>query len=136
MINKLAVFGGAIAVAVSLGAQAKVSEDEAAKLGTELTPVGAVKEGNKDGTIPAWDPWPKKGKISGEDLIAENFPDTIGKILEEKPKFTITKDNMGEYADKLTDGHKALFNLYPDSLLSHKLVPVIPGEDPESSETL
>ncbi len=34
---------------------AKVSKQEAAKLGSELTPFGAIKEGNKDGTIPKWD---------------------------------------------------------------------------------
>ena len=114
MISKVAIFGGAIAVAISLGAQAKVSEDEAAKLGNELTPVGAVKEGNKDGTIPAWEPWKQTGKVSGVDLTAEFFPDTVGKILKEEPKFTITKDNLSEYADKLTVGHKALFELYDD----------------------
>ncbi|MES1943363.1 hypothetical protein PC39_04567 [Salinisphaera sp. PC39] len=109
-----AVFGGALAIAVAGVSTAKVSEQEAAKLGNELTPVGAVKKGNEAGTIPAWDPWPKQGKISGEDLTAENFPDTVGKILAEEPKFVITADNYKQYADKLTEGHKALFELYPD----------------------
>ena len=95
-------------------AAAKVSAEEAEKLGNELTPVGATKAGNADGSIPAWDPWPQKGKLSGEDLVAENFPDTIGKILAEKPKFAITADNYKDYADRLTRGHKALFELYPD----------------------
>lgn len=35
-------------------AYAGVSAQEAAKLGKELTPVGAQRAGNKDGTIPAW----------------------------------------------------------------------------------
>src|SRR3546814_16902186 len=34
--------------------QAGVSTQEAAKLGKELTPVGAQRAGNKDGTIPEW----------------------------------------------------------------------------------
>ena len=114
MISKIAVFSGAMAVAISLSVQAKVSEDEAAKLGGELTPVGATKAGNKDGSIPEWAPWPQKGDLGGEDLTAENFPDTIGKLLKEEPKFVITKDNMDKYGDKLTEGHKALFKLYPD----------------------
>lgn len=93
---------------------AKVSADEANKLGTELTPVGAIKKGNGAGTIPEWSPWAQKGKLSGEDLTAENFPDTIGKLLQEKPKFVITADNYKEYAEQLTKGHKALFELYDD----------------------
>ena len=33
---------------------AAVSADEAAKLGTTLTPIGAEKAGNADGSIPEW----------------------------------------------------------------------------------
>ena len=36
------------------GALAAVSADEAKQLGTTLTPVGAEKAGNKDGTIPEY----------------------------------------------------------------------------------
>ena len=95
-------------------AHAKVSADEAKQLGNELTPVGAINKGNEAGTIPEWDPWPQKGALSGEDLTKENFPDTIGKTLAEKPEFTITADNYEKYADQLTKGHVALFKLYPD----------------------
>ena len=35
-------------------AYAAVSADEAAKLKSELTPLGGERAGNKDGTIPAW----------------------------------------------------------------------------------
>ena len=35
-------------------ALAAVTAEEAAKLKTELTPLGAEKAGNKDGSIPAW----------------------------------------------------------------------------------
>ena len=35
-------------------AMAAVSPEEAARLGQELTPMGAEKAGNADGTIPAW----------------------------------------------------------------------------------
>ena len=42
-------------LAVAFGpAGAAVSADEAAKLKAELTPFGAEKAGNKDGSIPAW----------------------------------------------------------------------------------
>ena len=35
-------------------ALAKVSPEQAAKLGNELTPVGAIRAGNSDGSIPEW----------------------------------------------------------------------------------
>ena len=110
-----AALGAALALAGAANTSlAKVPESEAAKLGNELTPVGAVKAGNEAGTIPAWDPWPQKGKLSGVDLTAENFPNTIAKILEEQPRLVITADNYQDHADKLTEGHKAMFELYPN----------------------
>lgn len=48
----LAAFIAGIAVAPA--AWSAVSAEEAAKLNTELTPLGAEKAGNKDGSIPAW----------------------------------------------------------------------------------
>ena len=44
----------AAAALLSMSALAKVSADEAARLGKELTPIGAERAANKDGTIPAW----------------------------------------------------------------------------------
>ena len=48
----------AAAVVTLLGAaipaQAKLSDAEIARLGADLTPVGAEKAGNKDGSIPEW----------------------------------------------------------------------------------
>lgn len=89
-------------------AAAKVSAAEAAKLGKELTPIGAEKAGNKDGSIPAWTGGrPQSGKLKGE------FPHD-DKIDGEKPLFTITSANMAQYADKLTAGHKELLKRFPD----------------------
>lgn len=89
-------------------AGAKVTAEEAAKLGTELTPVGAEKGGNADGTIPAWTPVKKAGDLSGG---YSSDPAIDG----EKPLFTITAANMAQYADKLTEGNKELMRRYPDS---------------------
>ena len=60
MKNKLKVLAVSSVLVGSLsaiGVQAKVSPEEAAKLGvtgTELTPSGAIRAGNAEGTIPAW----------------------------------------------------------------------------------
>ena len=96
------------AIALCLAAQqayAKVGADEVAKLGTTLTPVGAEKAGSKDGSIPEWKPAPQSGSLKGE------FPmDPV--IAAEKPKFTISKANVDQYKDKLTEGHKYLLKTY------------------------
>ena len=39
---------------LSANVMAAVSADQVAKLGTSLTPLGAEKAGNADGTIPEW----------------------------------------------------------------------------------
>ena len=47
--------GLALTILSITSSQAAVSESEAARLGQDLTPMGAIKAGNADGTIPAWD---------------------------------------------------------------------------------
>ena len=91
------------------GADAAVTADEAAKLKGPLTPLGAERAGNKEGTIPPWEGGLTKapaGYKSG-DLRADPFPG-------EKPVLTINAKNMDAYAAKLTDGTKALLAKYPD----------------------
>ena len=56
MFRKTLLAAG-IAAFASAGAFAAVSPDEAKQLGTTLTPVGAEKAGNKDGTIPGVHRW-------------------------------------------------------------------------------
>ena len=89
-------------------ANAAVTPEEAARLRSELTPLGAEKAGNKDGTIPAWDGgyttvWP--GYRSGQPR-----PDPFE---VERPRLTITAQNMQQYADQLSDGVKALLQRFP-----------------------
>jgi hypothetical protein len=83
---------------------AKVSPDEAAKLGTTLTPNGAEKAANADGSIPAWDGGlPKTEMARGADPFAA-----------EKPLYTITAANVAQYDKVLSEGYKALFRTFPD----------------------
>lgn len=86
-------------------AVAKVSPEEAAKLGAGLTPVGAEPGANADGTIPAWTPLQQRGALKGE------FPGDA--VLDaQKPLFTITKGNLAQHARFLTEGHKKLLSTY------------------------
>ena len=95
---------------ISLCLKAEVSVEQAERLGKDLTPLGAEKAGNADGTIPAWDGGltkPPAGFKPGQHYI-DPFP-------EDQIKFIITNDNMSEHSDKLTEGHKALLRTYPDT---------------------
>jgi hypothetical protein len=158
-------------LALSAPAFAKAAPDEVAKLGKELTAVGAVRAGNADGTIPEWiggqyfdevirgqtpqsleslrQQFEEVRKQSPADFDAllkyldkfeiKDYPD-ISKQIDtiiaklpadlqalakkqreqiggggkyEAPQFIITRANLAQHADKLTDGHKAMFAKYP-----------------------
>jgi uncharacterized protein DUF1329 len=91
--------------AFAAAAQAPAGPGE---LGKSLTPVGAEKAGNKDNTIPAWTGGrPQSGPMNGD------WPHDA-QVDGDKPLFTITKDNLQQYGEKLTEGHKELFRRYSD----------------------
>ncbi|MCO7557838.1 DUF1329 domain-containing protein [Metapseudomonas otitidis] len=101
------------ALALSLLASqvmAAVSADEAAQLGTTLTPLGAEKAGNADGSIPAWTGGIGKdaGAVDAKGFLADPF-------ANEKPLFTITAQNVDQYKDKLSDGQVAMLKRYPET---------------------
>ncbi len=89
----------------------KVSPEQAARLGgEELTPMGAERAGNADGTIPRWEGGYQDlpaGYTEGERLVDPFSAD--------EPLFTITAENVEQYADKLSPGQVAMFRRYPDT---------------------
>lgn len=111
MIKKLGLVAAALTIALSSQtALAKVSADEAAKLGDTLTPLGAEKAGNADGSIPSWE-----GGITTPPAGFEPGGFHIDPFPEDKPLFEITGANYQEYADFLSDGQKKMFATYPDT---------------------
>lgn len=81
---------------------------EAQKLSGELTPLGAERAGNSDGTIPAWrggytTVWP--GYRSGQPR-----PDPFD---GEKPRLQISARNMDQHANRLSEGIRTLLQRYP-----------------------
>jgi len=86
---------------------AELSGEEVQKLGTELTPMGGVRAGNAEGTIPAWD-----GGITGPPPGIQDTGHHPDPFAGDPVLFTITKANMDQYADKLTSGHKAMLKAY------------------------
>jgi len=97
----------ALALAL-LSVPAVAAERDFSRLGKDLTPVGAERAGNADGTIPAWEgglTQPPAG-WSPQQGYLDPFPD-------DKPLFTITAANAAQYSDKLSPGLQALLKKYP-----------------------
>ncbi|MBW7851612.1 MAG: DUF1329 domain-containing protein [Rhodospirillales bacterium] len=114
--NLISKFGGiavgaAFAVAAS-AAVAAVSEQEAARLGADLTPMGAEKAGNASGSIPAWTGG-LRGIPEGGGIDADGF--RKDPFAADKPLFTITADTAAKYDGQLSEGVKAFFKKYPQT---------------------
>jgi len=93
---------------VSNAAWASVSPQQAARLGQDLTPVGAEQAGNASGTIPAW-----RGGISEPIAgysLGDFHPDPYGK---DRIKLVINAKNWQSHEKYLTPGQIALLEAYP-----------------------
>jgi hypothetical protein len=109
MKSQLKLLAAALALAFAASAQAAVTAEEAKALGTTLTPIGAEKGANKDGTIPAYTgglTTPPAGFKAGDGIRPNPF-------ANEKPRLQIDAKNMAQHADKLTEGTKAMLQKYP-----------------------
>ena len=100
---------GAALLLIALGTGAGVSafaaatEAEAARLGKELTPVGAEKAGNKDGSIPEW-----TGGMTKAPAGWKVGQKRIDPFKDDKRLYSIDASNVDKYKDKLSEGQMAL----------------------------
>lgn len=108
-MKKLSLLSSAVALAFAFGVQAKLPADQVARLGSDLTPMGAEKAGNKDGSIPAWEGGITK--VPAGYKAGDHHPDPFA---GDKVLFTIDKANVDKYKANLSPGQLALFDLYPD----------------------
>jgi hypothetical protein len=109
-MNKVTLLSLTISLVLSTSAIAKISGEQAAKLSTELTPMGATRAANKDGSIPKWTGGIKKapaGYTPGDHHL-DPYPN-------DKVEFTITSSNVSEYKSLLTPGQIKLFETYPNT---------------------
>jgi hypothetical protein len=90
---------GGLAAALLIAGGASAAPDD-------LTPYGAERAGNKEGTIPAWDGKAPSTTVSGNGKRADPF-------AADKPRLTITAANAAEHAAQLSDGTKALLAKHP-----------------------
>ena len=102
-----------LAVTVALtssGVMAKSSAEDTAKLGKELTPMGAIKAANSDGSIPEWTGGITKAPAGYNvgDHHLDPFPN-------DKIQYSVTAKNVAEYKNLLTPGQIKLFETYPET---------------------
>lgn len=100
----------ALLATLSGSTHAAVTTEQAAALGSQLTPVGAERAGNADGSIPAWTGGlPKNaGTLDAAGFLSDPF-------AAETPLFVITAQNAEQYREQLSQGQLAMFKRYPDS---------------------
>ena len=108
-ISVLCLFLGAVFL-VAGPAWSKVPAEQAARLGQDLTPVGAERAGNDDGSIPEW-----TGGLTGvPDHVAfdgqGHYPDPYA---DDTSILTITNDNAAAHEAFLTDGQRAMLAAHP-----------------------
>lgn len=100
------VAGFVAGAALALGRAGRRAEAaDFAALGTTLTPFGAIREGSRDGLLPAYGgAWLAPPADVGADPYAG-----------EKPVFSIDSRNLEKHAARLSEGQKALLQRYPQS---------------------
>ena len=103
-----------VAIGLATPAFAAVTAEEAKQLGTTLTPFGAVKAANADGSIPA--------HTGGLTKAPEGFKPDSGfwtdPFKDEKPVLRIDSKNMAQHAALLSEGQKHLLSKYPGYYLN------------------
>lgn len=93
---------------------AAVSVSEAGRLDAELTPVGAERTGNLEGTIPPW-----TGGIQGPPEHFVKGQHEVDPFSDDQPLHTITAENVADYVERLSEGQKALLAANPDTWRMH-----------------
>jgi len=104
-----------LALALAFGAVPVVAaERDFSRLGADLTPIGAERAGNADGTIPAWE-----GGLTGPPPGWTPQQGYLDPFADDKPLLTITAANAAQHAAKLTPGMQALLKKYPEQFRMH-----------------
>ncbi len=94
--------------ALALPALAELPEDQIARLGADLTPLGGERAGNAEGTIPEW-----TGGITTAPAgyhVGEHHRDPYP---DDRPLFVIGADNLDEHRHRLPVGHQRMLEAYP-----------------------
>jgi hypothetical protein len=111
VVKNITLLSAAVSLSLcGMSAFAKISPADAAKLDKELTPLGAVRAGNKDNSIPEWTGGITKvpaGYKPG-DHHQDPYP-------QDSVEYTITASNVGQYQSILSPGQVKMFETYPNT---------------------
>jgi hypothetical protein len=105
---KAAVSTLVVVLASMAYAYAEMSPSELDRLGKDLTPSGAERAGNKDGTIPAW-----TGGMTKPPSGWKAEQGYVDPFKDEKPILVIDQKNFEQYKDKLSAGIVAMLKKFP-----------------------
>ncbi|WDH32446.1 DUF1329 domain-containing protein [Pseudomonas chlororaphis] len=110
LLQPLRAGGLCLGLLLTHQALAAVPAEQIARLGKDLTPIGAEQAGNANGNIPAWTGGIGRnaGQRDANGFLSDPF-------AADQPLFTITAANVAQYQDKLTPGQLALFKRYPQT---------------------
>lgn len=113
-MNRIVI--ASIVALLAAPATAKTTAENAARLGATLTPVGAEKAANADGSIPEWTGgMTQLGPMFSGYKPGDYYPDPFP---EDKPLYKVTNANWKQYKDKLPAGSAKLLEKYADHSLS------------------
>ncbi len=111
--NLTVLFGIIMVMSTTHTTRAAVDPEQAKRLDAELTPLGAQRSGNEDGSIPEWKnetPVPPDGYRPGKHH-PDPFPD-------DQPLYKISANNLDNHAELLSEGHKLLLRNNPSFYMS------------------
>lgn len=100
---------GALLLAGGL-AQAQVDAGHAARLGQDLTPLGAERAGNAAGSIPAWD-----GGLARDAAAFDAAAGYRDPFAADQPLFSISAANAEQYREQLSPGQLAMLQRFAGS---------------------
>lgn len=100
-------FGILILALCALDAQARVDASQAARLGNDLTPLGAERAGNAEGTIPEWTGGVKAPAGYQRGM---HHPDPYA---ADEPAYVVDAGNLAAYAERLPVGIRELIARTP-----------------------
>lgn len=108
-MTKLKLVSALCCTMLSGSALAAASAADVERLGKDLTPTGATKAANADGSIPEW-----KGGLTTPPSGWKPEMGYKDPFAGEKPTLTINAANAEQYKDKLPAGLMALLKKYPN----------------------
>jgi tetratricopeptide (TPR) repeat protein len=101
---------GGATVDLGPGLEAGAVAASAVDRGPRLTPVGAERAGNASGEIPAWEGGLTPDRRPAGFVPGKALPDPFP---EDRPRYTVTAENLGRYAERVSPAHQQLLRTVP-----------------------